>query len=283
MLCIRSLYLLEESRNVGIVTEADEGLGLVAGNHHVVTLILAAELVVVLHVELAAGMALYAHIAGGMIGVIPVEADGEIALVLVDAGLPHQADALLVDKGAVVDVEKFCTGLDLDTDFHGNEVEHPCGITHLFRKTPEFLHIGSAPYAFQVAGLGAERILDELGADFSKGGERHHLQFCRVIVQHVPVQFSRCKQLLAQLHGVFKVTIVAAADGAVYDACVLLAKIGIFSGADTQHAVFGRDVKEDLDVVQVTKALEQGAVAIYGHNLAGGLCCGNVFPESIGL
>ena len=51
MLSVRRLYVLEEPRDVGIVTETDECLGIVPGDADVVALVLASELSVMLTIE----------------------------------------------------------------------------------------------------------------------------------------------------------------------------------------------------------------------------------------
>ena len=38
-----------------------------------------------------------------------------------------------MNERTVINVKKFGTGLDLNTDLHGNEVEYPGGIAHLLR------------------------------------------------------------------------------------------------------------------------------------------------------
>ncbi len=283
MLRIRRLYLLEEGGDVGIVPEADESLGILAGDHHIVALVLPAELVVILYVEFASRMALDAHVAGGVVAVVPVEADGEVPLVLLHALLAHEGHPFLVDEGAVVDVQKFLSGLYQHAHFHGNEVEHPGGVAHLLREMTLFFHVTAAPDPFQIAGFGAEGIFYQLGADVGKTAEGHHLQVGPVVVQEIPVQGVLCKEFLAQLDGILKVAVIAAADGSVDDAGVFLAQVGIFSGADAQHAVHGRDVKPALDVVQAAQLPDKGAVTVHEHQRSRGLEGGKFLLESFHL
>ncbi len=230
MLGIGRLYLTEEGGDVGVVAEADESLGFVAGYHNIVAFVLTAELVVVLHVELAAGVALDAHVAGAMVGVVPVEADGEVAFVLLHAGLSHKVYALLVHKGAVVDVQFFGPGFHQHAHLHWDEVKHPRGVSHLLGKVTEFGHVRAAPDALKVAGLGAEGILHKLRANIGKRAEGHHLEVGPVVVQEVIIQLPAVKELFTELHGVLEVAVVAAAYGAVDDSRVLFAYIGVLSG-----------------------------------------------------
>ena len=283
MLRVGGLDFAEELRNVRIVPEADEGLGFVACNHHVVALVLTAELVVVLDVERSAAVALDAHVAGGVPGVIPVEADGEVAVEVLHGLFAHQAGAFLVHERAVVDIEQLPAGLHQHAHLHRDEIEDPGAVAHFPRQVPQALHVASTPDAFEIAGLGAERVLYELRADVRKGFEGHHLEILRVVVKEIPVYPSGPEQFAAQAYGTFEVAVVAAADGPVDDSGPGFADIGIFPPADAQDGVFRGKVEEALHVVEVPESRDQRTVAEHGDHRTGNLFCRQRLFQRFGL
>ena len=269
MLCVRGLDIPEELRDVGVVTEAYESLRIVTGDHYVVALVLTAELIVVLYVIFPAGMALYGHVAGGMVAVVPIETYREIALELLHAILAHQIHALLVDEGAIVDVELLVAGLHDHADLHRNEVEDPGGITHLLGKFAELLHIRAAPDSLEIARLGPERILHQLGADVGESPERHELQVLRIVVEHVPVGHVVLPEFVTVPHGTLEVAVVAAAYRTVDYARTLLSEVGILAPAYAQHTLHRSKVEEYLHIVEFAEFRNERAVAINHADLAG--------------
>ena len=162
VLSIGSLDVLKELRNVSIVPEADKCLGIMTGSTYIITLILTAELAILLNVELGSGMALDTHVSGTVITIIIIESYREVSVEFLYAILTHQFHALLVYECAIVDIQHVLSGLDQNADFHRNEVKHPGSIAHFVRKIAKFLHECSAPHAFKIYRFGSERIFDQL-------------------------------------------------------------------------------------------------------------------------
>ena len=106
-------------------------------------------------------------------------------------------------------------------------------------------------------------------ADIRECLERHHLKFCTVVVKHIPVECALLKKVLAELHGVLEVAIVAAAYGAIDNAGVLLAQVGIFPRAYAQHGIHRSHVEPAPDVVKAAEGLHQTAISVDRHDLAG--------------
>ena len=88
-------------------------------------------------------MALDGHVAGGVVTVIVVETNREIAVELLHAVLAHEVHAFLADECAEVDVQSLASDLHQHADLHRYEVEHPGRVPHVVRQVTEFLHVGT--------------------------------------------------------------------------------------------------------------------------------------------
>ena len=96
-----------------------------------------------------------------MVGVIEIEADGEISVKRLYALFAHQCPGFLVDKNKKRDFNQLLTGLNEQGHFQRNQIENPGAVFHLFRQIAHLLDVMPAPYAFQINRLAAERIIDQ--------------------------------------------------------------------------------------------------------------------------
>ena len=250
MLGVGRLYGLEEFGDVGIVPEADEGLGLMAGDHDVVAFVLTAEFVEMRFVVGTSAVALDAHVSGGVVAVIPVEADGEIAAELLHHFRAQDGCPFLHEEGGEGEFQYGALHVDEHAHLHGDEVEDPGCVAHFLRQAAEFFHVGAAPDAFQVYGFGPERILGKGCGNGTEGLERQQLILIGIVVFYVVVYVPLPGQeLFSQAHGHFKVAVVAAPDDQRGGEGFVHPQVHILTAADAEDALLRGNVQIYLYVV----------------------------------
>ena len=240
-----------------------------ARHDYVIALVLPAELVEMLLVIGAAAMALDAHVARGMVAVVPVEANGEVAAEFPDDRGPQHLFPFLHEESGEGEFQDGPGDVDQDAHLHGNEVEYPGGVAHLLRQFPEFLHIGAAPDAFQVYRLAAERIGGQGCGDLRECriGQQFHVVGMVVldIIIDIP---GRRQQLPSQVDGDFEVAVIAAADDQGRGQGRRHSQVDVLAPADAQDTFLGRDVQIDLQVIQSAQRGDQAALTVDdGHFL----------------
>ena len=270
----------EELRDVGVVPEADEGLGIVAGGDHVVAFVLPSQLVVMLLVPGASGVALDGHVARGMVGVVIIESDGEVAAELLDDLRAQHRVPFFHEEGGEGEFHHGAAHFHEDGHFHRDQVEHPGAVAHLLGEVAELHDISAAPDPFQVHRLATERIGSQAFHHLRKGRIGKEFHVLRLVGLDVEVHAAAREQLPAQVHGDLEVAVIAAADDERRRERGFHAQVDILSPADAEDGFLGRDIQVSLDVVQAAEFRDEAAGA---RDDGDGVGTGHGLPQRLHL
>lgn len=86
-------------------------------------------------------MALYGHIAVGMVSIVVIEPHREIVSEGIDAPLSHQLWPLALNQRIEGKFQLSSIQLENHADLHRNHVKHPGAVLHLSGKSPQALDI----------------------------------------------------------------------------------------------------------------------------------------------
>ena len=268
VLRVGELDVADELLGVGIVAEPDERAGVVPRHDHVVAFVLPSQLVEVFLVVTGSRMDLDRHVAVAVVRVVVVEADREVAVEFLYAGIAHDGLAFALHEGEEGEFDPFGPGLDDDADLHRDQVEDPGAVAHGIGQVAQFLDIGAAPDSLQVDGLAAERIGGQRSEHLLHGLPWQQVYAVVVVGGDIVVEHTLLQKFAAQVYGHFEIHVVAASDDEVGRAGRPVAQVGVFTAPDAQDRLLGGDVEVALHVVERTQAAGQATVPVDGDHLA---------------
>ncbi len=155
---VGDLYFLDKLIHIGIIAETDEGLGVMTCLDYIITFVLTSELIEIFPVILFVGMTLHGHVAGAVIGIVIIEADGEITAEFIGTLPAHHLFAGCHEECLERKLHLVPPHFDHDAHLHRDKIEHPCAITHVGGQVSEFLHISASPYTFKINRFCTKRV-----------------------------------------------------------------------------------------------------------------------------
>ena len=210
-------------------------------------------------------MALHGHVAVGMVGIVVVEANGEVAAELLHGLAAQQLLAHGLDEGEEGRFELVLPQLGHDGDLHGDHVEDPGAVAHLFGQVAELREIEAAPDALQVHRTAAEGPLAQLPEQGEQVGEGDQLHIGRFVGGDVVIQPSGADQAPAHVHADLEIHVVIPAHQQAVGQVRLAAQVAGVAVLEIQGRGAGGDVHPHADVVGVLQLGSQGAAAVHQH------------------
>ena len=265
---LRAVGQLEELLAAVLFLKAQIGAGALTGGDDIVALVLTTQLAMVGHDVIRIRMALYGHIAAGMIGIVVIEADREIAAELIVGALAQQLFALRLHERKEGRFELHAVHVGHEGHLERNHIEYPGGTGHFIGQIAQLVNIAAAPHALQIHRPAAEGALVERVKHDLQRGEGHHLHIVGIVGVDVQIDLVLADQLPAAVHGAFKVDVIAAPQRRGIGERIRLAQIGGLAVFEVQHGMLGHEIHPHAQIERVAHLFRQRAAAVHNHQPA---------------
>ena len=214
-------------------------------------------------------MALDGHVAVGVIGIVIVEADGEIAAERVVGPLAQQLFAHGLHEGVEGHFKLVAVEGRRQRDLHGDHIEHPRAVLHFLGQLAQLVDVEAAPHAFQIHRAAAHGRTVQLVEQIQQRAVGQPLHLLGIVGEDIAVQRLFPNQLPAQIQRGLEVHIVVPAHQLAEGTGMGRTVVDGQAGLVVDGGLPGGQVHPNLQVVAVPQGLAQRAHAVDHHGALG--------------